>query len=122
MTDFTTANRANQAITQVWIRADSVNSRFVLPLKSLNEADVLPSDLNNNYFAETHYAMRFRDGTEVAEHDGTFTTYVLFGPTRRVESRDVVTVFDPQLPAWILGSLGALLALAAFLTARPARR
>jgi hypothetical protein len=77
----------------------------VLPLKALNEADVLPSDLNNNYFAETLYAMRFDDGEKVFGHGGGFATYVLFGPTRRIEARDVVTVFDPQLPAWIHDSL-----------------
>lgn len=77
----------------------------VLPLKSLNEADALPSDLNNSYFAETHLAMRFHDGAGVTTHDGEFATYVPFGPTRRVQTGDVVTVFDPQLPAWIHDSL-----------------
>jgi hypothetical protein len=77
----------------------------VLPLRSVGEAGELPSDLNNSLFAETHLKMRFHDGARVVEHDGEFATYALFGPTRIVETRDVITVFDPQLPAWIHQSL-----------------
>ncbi len=77
----------------------------VLPLRSLREAGELPSDLNNSLFAETHLKMRFHDGASVTEHDGESATYALFGPTKRVETRAVVTVFDPQLPKWIHDSL-----------------
>ena len=77
----------------------------VLPLRTLREAADLPSDLNNSYFAETHLKMRFHDVAGVTEHDGEYATYVLFGPTKRVETRDVITAFDPQLPKWIHDSL-----------------
>jgi hypothetical protein len=49
--------------------------------------------------------MSFSDGQRSHEHSGESPGYVFLGPTRPVETPDVVTLLDPQLPAWIRGAL-----------------
>jgi hypothetical protein len=49
--------------------------------------------------------MSFTDGQRTERHSGDTPGYVFLGPTRAVETADVVTLLDPQLPAWIHGAL-----------------
>jgi len=77
----------------------------VLPLRAESEAARLPSDLNNQQFPQTRVDMSFRDGAEVTAHSGKFPTYIFLGPTPRVETADVIEIFDPALPLWIRTSL-----------------
>ena len=73
----------------------------VLPLRTAREAAKLPSDLNNVLMAQTSLGMSFSDGQRTQTHSGDSPAYVFLGPTRPVETPDVVTLLDPQLPAWI---------------------
>ena len=49
--------------------------------------------------------MTFTDGRRTEKHAGNSPAYVFLGPTRAVETGDVVTLLDPQLPAWIHAAL-----------------
>ena len=77
----------------------------VLPLRTAREAAKLPSDLNNVLMAQTNLGMSFSDGQRTQTHSGDSPAYVFLGPTRPVETPDVVTLLDPQLPAWIRAAL-----------------
>jgi hypothetical protein len=54
---------------------------------------------------KTEVTMSFTDGQRAQKHVGNSPAYVFLGPTRAVETADVVTLLDPQLPAWIHGAL-----------------
>jgi hypothetical protein len=77
----------------------------LLPLRSAREAARLPSDLNNVLMPQTEVVMRFSDGRTTLEHRGDSPTYVFLGPTRALETPDVIAMLDPQLPPWIRGAL-----------------
>ena len=77
----------------------------LLPLTKARDAARLPSDLNGVLMPATEVSMTFRDGARTQSHQGDSPAYVFLGPTRAVESRDVVTLLDPQLPAWIHAAL-----------------
>jgi len=77
----------------------------LLPLESVRAVAKLPSDLNGVMFPTTEAGMSFTDGRRTEQHSGILPRYVFLGPTRAVESADVVTLLDPQLPAWIHGAL-----------------
>jgi hypothetical protein len=77
----------------------------VFPLRTAREAAKLPSDLNNVLVPKTSLAMSFSDGRRTRTHSGDSPTYVFLGPTQAVETPDVVTLLDPQLPAWIRAAL-----------------
>jgi hypothetical protein len=77
----------------------------LFPLQSAREATRLPSDLNGVPMPQTRLDMSFTDGGRVERHAGESPRYVFLGPTRAVETADVVTLLDPQLPAWIHGAL-----------------
>jgi hypothetical protein len=82
----------------------------VFPLSSAAEAAAVPADLNL-YDGEAEPAMvTWRDragpvlfrGERLAQATASDAdTYVLFGRTDLVESARLVTVTDPELPAWI---------------------
>ncbi len=77
----------------------------LFPLRTAREAAKLPSDLNNVLVPQTRVSMSFTDGRRTEKHSGDSPVYVFLGPTRAVETTDVVTLLDPQLPAWISGAL-----------------
>jgi hypothetical protein len=77
----------------------------VFPLRAARDADQLPSDLNGVLMPVTQLSMSFTDGRITATHAGDSPAYVFLGPTRPVESPDVITLLDPQLPAWLHGAL-----------------
>ena len=77
----------------------------LLPVRSPREAGKLPSDLNGVIMPVTTSSMTFIDGKQVVKHDRDSPAYVFLGPTKPVESADVVTLLDPELPAWIHKSL-----------------
>jgi hypothetical protein len=77
----------------------------LFPLRSAREASKLPSDMNGVLMAQTRLDMSFTDGRRTEKHQGESPGYVFLGPTRAVETADVVTLLDPQLPAWIHGAL-----------------
>ncbi len=82
----------------------------VFALPSLEVARDLPEDLNGQDIAIRNARITWRDRSgpvlvqgecrrEAVTEDGTL--YVLFGQTRMKEAERIVTVADPQLPAWI---------------------
>ena len=86
----------------------------VIPLESLAQADALPLDLEGTALRGEATQARFRDRRGKVLHAGVrkdvATTrngrsYVLFGSARTVETRDIATIIDPALPAWIGGEL-----------------
>jgi hypothetical protein len=77
----------------------------VFPLRTAREAAKLPSDLNNVLMPQTNLRMSFSDGRSTVRHSGDSPSYAFLGPTRPVETPDVVTLLDPQLPAWIRSAL-----------------
>jgi hypothetical protein len=77
----------------------------LFPLRTAREAAKLPSDLNNVLAPRTHLSMSFTDGRRTEKHSGDSPGYVFLGPTRAVATPDVVTLLDPQLPAWIRSAL-----------------
>lgn len=77
----------------------------LFPLRSAREAAKLPSDLNGVPMAQTDLSMNFSDGRSRLVHGGDSPTYVFLGPTRAVETREVITLLDPALPAWLHASL-----------------
>jgi hypothetical protein len=77
----------------------------LLPLRSAREAAGLPSDLNGVMRPQTNLSMSFSDGRDRLVHEGDSPTYVFLGPTRPVETADVITLLDPALPAWIHSAL-----------------
>jgi hypothetical protein len=77
----------------------------LFPLRTAREAAKLPSDLNNVLVPLTNLSMSFTDGRRTEKHSGDSPTYVFLGATRAVATPDVVTLLDPQLPAWIRGAL-----------------
>jgi hypothetical protein len=77
----------------------------LLPLRSAREASRLPSDLNNVLMPQTQVRMSFTDGRSTAEHHGDSPRYVFLGPTRAIETPDVIALLDPQLPPWIRSAL-----------------
>lgn len=78
----------------------------LVPLRSAKEADRLPSDLNGVPTPITRQTTRISDGTRTETHANESPKYVFLGPTRPMESPDVVLLLDPELPAWIRDSLG----------------
>jgi hypothetical protein len=86
----------------------------VFPLASPAAVAEVPADLNG-YALEADPAMvTWRDrngpvlfrGRRVAEAtEAQADTYVLFGEADLVESASLITVADPQLPAWIGGAI-----------------
>jgi hypothetical protein len=77
----------------------------LLPLAKARDAARLPSDLNGVEMPRTEVSMIFSEGTRTQSHSSDSPAYVFLGPTRAVETRDVVTLLDPQLPAWIHAAL-----------------
>lgn len=86
----------------------------VFPMDSLEAARAAPEELNSSDVELSNARITWRDragpvllqGQRVAEgvtEDGT--TYVLFGHAQMKESERLVTVVDPQLPAWVAGSI-----------------
>ena len=77
----------------------------VFPLRTAREAAKLPSDLNGVLMAQTRLDLSFTEGKRTLRFDGDSPRYVFLGPTRALETSDVETLLDPQLPAWIHGAL-----------------
>lgn len=77
----------------------------LLPLRSAREAARLPSDLNNVLMPQTTVRMSFTEGRKSVTHEGDSPAYVFLGPTRPVDTPDVTTLLDPELPAWIRSAL-----------------
>ncbi len=86
----------------------------VFPLASVAEAEAVPLDLNGYSLATGPASVTWRDragpvlfrGERVAEAVAVEAdTYVLFGRADVVEGARLVTVTDPQLPAWIGGAI-----------------
>lgn len=82
----------------------------VFPLESVAEAAAAPVDLNGYPLRAGPARVTWRDragpvlfrGERLAEASAVEAdTYVLFGRADMVESARLVTVTDPQLPAWI---------------------
>ncbi len=82
----------------------------VFPLGSVAEVEGVPLDLNGFPLATGPATVTWRDragpvlfkGERLAEATAAQAeTYVLFGQAGLVESERLVTVIDPELPAWI---------------------
>ena len=92
------------------------NQFDIMPLESASAAETLPLDLGEHPPTGQPAAVTFRDIAGPLLHAGerkpsvTLTsgnTYVLFGPAKPVESKDIVTIVDPGLPRWIADELAA---------------
>ena len=77
----------------------------ILPLERARDAARLPSDLNGVEMPMTEVSMNFTEGTRSQVHNDDSPAYMYLGPTREAQTRDVITLLDPQLPAWIHGAL-----------------
>ena len=86
----------------------------VFPLASLEAARAAPEDLNEIDIEKSNARITWRDASgpvllrgerldEAVTEDGT--TYVLFGEAQMKESERLVTVVDPELPAWVAATI-----------------
>lgn len=86
----------------------------VFPLASAEAAAALPADLNGMAIGAEATMVTWRDaagpvlfrGARVnAPTEADADTYVLFGQASTAESDRLITVSDPELPAWVGGAL-----------------
>lgn len=82
----------------------------VFPLTSVSAADALPMDLTGIEIEEAPTTVTFRDSRGTVLHSAGRSkqvslmkgeTYVLFGPAQPIETKDIATIVDPQLPEWL---------------------
>ncbi|WP_332639112.1 hypothetical protein [Brevundimonas sp.] len=86
----------------------------VFPLASLEAAQAAPEDLNGFVMDKSNARITWRDASgpvllhgqrqdRAVTEDGT--TYVLFGAAQMKEGERLVTVVDPELPAWVAATI-----------------
>ncbi|HWQ88065.1 hypothetical protein [Brevundimonas sp.] len=86
----------------------------VFPLPSLEAARAAPEDLNGFVVDKSNARITWRDAGgpvllhgkrlgEAVTEDGA--TYVLFGEAQMKEGERLVTVVDPELPAWVAATI-----------------
>lgn len=86
----------------------------IFPLASVEAAEATPQDLSDHAVEAEPATVTWRDragpvlfrGERVAEATAVEAdTYVLFGQANLIESPRLITVADPQLPAWIADAI-----------------
>lgn len=86
----------------------------LFPVASARAAEQLPLDPAQADIEEGSTRATFRDRAGPVLHEGQRTpavslangrSYVLFGGGAPVETADIATIVDPQLPAWLKGEL-----------------
>ncbi|HWH22733.1 MAG TPA: hypothetical protein VNT25_05515, partial [Allosphingosinicella sp.] len=100
----------------------------VFPLPTREAASALPKDLRQGDVQDVPTSITFRDRQGTVFHGGGRArsvtlagneNYVLFGPAKPVETKEIATIIDPGLPEWLKGALtGRTLQLLSFYAER----